>query len=609
MSIKLEIVPLSSRLEMHGSVQTSSSYSLSGHLLLSIPPFASTPINADPARPPSLRLTSLNITFEGKCESVSPQLGYAGTRLCRVSKNLIGEGGREPITLNCVSGNALEQPWQWIILFDLAIPGWLPASVDISEFTETGYSLHATAVLETPSPSSLFASKSNGAANSSGALACSTTKRTSAWSFPSFLCSPFKLAPKPKTVEAELVPITVVRVRSPPRSLPDGAWELLHDTPSLFPASLDLATPTVGASSLNPTESVGGIPITLLRSMDLAISLPEHVGIDEGFIPLGLKLRMAPDYAGGQHIRIHEFEVEVDQMEKSRSTEDSQFLQSFPLPTTLEQPPHLPLLNASHMECLDACGLLWTGIEATKATRRRPLVPDGRIYYRPSVGGIDLDRRWARMDVRVPVLRSSSYRSADGSEEQEDEKEVSDAQRLERRQRRGLVLPDSHSVYSRISHEISVCVKISWDPLEDEHLDRSLTPGRRYEEVRCVLPLHFTAVPESFAMSNKDGSTSVPCAACSASSPANPRFYSSSSSSSSSSLVTTANANTPPSWSPVDMLFSLPSNSINLHPTAACTCRPNLPAYSQLFYENGERKEEDEEVGWLPPYCPEAAEV
>ena len=121
--------------------------------------------------------------------------------------------------------------------------------------------------------------------------------------------------------------------------------------------------------------------------------------------------------------------------------------------------------------------------------------------------------------------------------------------------------------------------------------------------MRCVLPLRYTALPESFGASNKDGSVSGPCAACCcASNPTNARFYasgSSSSSSSSSSLVTT-----PPNWSPADILSVSPNNAaVVARPSAASTYRPNLPAYSQLFYENGERREEDDEAGWLPPYC------
>ena len=107
--------------------------------------------------------------------------------------------------------------------------------------------------------------------------------------------------------------------------------------------------------------------------MNLAMSLPEHVGVQEGFILLGLKLRMTPEYTGGQHIRILEFDVEVNQVGKFCLTEDTPFIQTFPLPTILEQPPHLPLLNPCHMESLDACGFLLVGSHQRKVTRRHPI--------------------------------------------------------------------------------------------------------------------------------------------------------------------------------------------------------------------------------------------
>ena len=83
-------------------------------------------------------------------------LGYTGTRLCHVSEDLIGgKGDREPITrVSTRAGeNPSEQLWQWSILFDLAILGWLPPTADISKFTEIIYSLHARVVLETLSSS------------------------------------------------------------------------------------------------------------------------------------------------------------------------------------------------------------------------------------------------------------------------------------------------------------------------------------------------------------------------------------------------------------------------------------------------------------------------
>jgi len=110
----------------------------------------------------------------------------------------------------------------------------------------------------------------------------------------------------------------------------------------------------------------------------------------------------------------------------------------------------------------------------------------------------------------------------------------------------------------------------------------------------------FYGSPESFGASNKVGLSSGPCAACCCvSNPTNAHFYDSASSS---SLVITL-----PNWSLADILSSVSPNDVAIvaRPSAGCTCRPSLPAYSQLFYENGKCREEDDEAGWLPPYCRE----
>ena len=60
----------------------------------------------------------------------------------------------------------------------------------------------------------------------------SAVRKSSPWnlgSLPSFLCSLFTLISKPKVIDADLVPITIALVRSPP----DVTSELLHNTPSL----------------------------------------------------------------------------------------------------------------------------------------------------------------------------------------------------------------------------------------------------------------------------------------------------------------------------------------------------------------------------------------
>jgi hypothetical protein len=64
--------------------------------------------------------------------------------------------------------------------------------------------------------------------------------------------------------------------------------------------------------------SPGGIPLDLLGAMDVVASIPEYTDIQEGFIPLGLRVRCLPEYCGGRTLRLLEFEVQVSQVETYR---------------------------------------------------------------------------------------------------------------------------------------------------------------------------------------------------------------------------------------------------------------------------------------------------
>ncbi|KAF9509022.1 hypothetical protein BS47DRAFT_1397287 [Hydnum rufescens UP504] len=531
----------------------STAYSVSGHVVLTVTPSTSL-LNNSPIRPPSFRLTSLTVIFEGKCESLSPNLGYGAVRVCRVSKELVGgTEGAAPVTLSCAGGDASEQIWQWSVLFDLAIPGWLPPSVDISEFTETAYSLHASLTLETLDPPSQYPhlgqSHPRGKSTAEGDTHGQTLKRmASSWSIPSFptlLYSTFGRS-KERTIHSDPVPVTIIRVRAPTNH-PLLGTDALHDSPSLFPAHFQRASPTVIGSATDPLLSAQGIPLDLLSTLEVVVSLPQYTAIEEGFIPLGLKIRCPPEKSGERKLRLHEFEAQVYQVEKFRSTPDSRFASTFPIPT--QQPPSVPLLNPNYMEALHACGLLYPHIMSDRATRTHPLIPEGHIFFRPATGGVLLDSRWARMDVKVPILRASTHEAGDDNEVQEDGKAVCDEHRAERRRRREYILPDFHAPFLRVSHEIRISVKVSWD---QEGVSGTI---RRMENVRMSFPLRFTRTP---------GTTS---------------------------------GEPPLLVSCILYMLPLSSSTQVAYPIV-------LPAYSQLFHENGERKEDDEGI-WLPPYSKE----
>jgi hypothetical protein len=250
-----------------------------------------------------------------------------------------------------------------------------------------------------------------------------------------------------------------------------------------------------------------------------------------------------------------------------RSTPDNRFASTFPIPT--QQPPSVPLLNPNYMEALHACGLLYPHIMSDRATRTHSLIPEGHIFFRPATGGVLLDSRWARMDVKVPILRASTHEAGDDNEVQEDGKAVCDEHRAERRRRREYILPDFHAPFLRVSHEIRISVKVSWD---QEGVSGTI---RRMENVRMSFPLRFTRTPGTTY--RKPLSGVLPSIETASTSPA---------------------VESPPFLSPVYSAYSPLSSPRQVADPIV------LPAYSQLFHENGERKEDDEGI-WLPPYSKE----
>lgn len=65
--------------------QSSSAYSLSGHISISV----TSPFSLfEPRRPARLLLQSVTLTFEGQSEVITPSGGYSGLRLCTITREL-----------------------------------------------------------------------------------------------------------------------------------------------------------------------------------------------------------------------------------------------------------------------------------------------------------------------------------------------------------------------------------------------------------------------------------------------------------------------------------------------------------------------------------------
>lgn len=92
MSVAIDIVPLSNTLDVYGAPDSSSAYSLSGHVAISMNPSFSL---FEPRRMPNILLRSLELTFEGQSEVVAPGVGYSAVRLCSVTRELVPGDGVE----------------------------------------------------------------------------------------------------------------------------------------------------------------------------------------------------------------------------------------------------------------------------------------------------------------------------------------------------------------------------------------------------------------------------------------------------------------------------------------------------------------------------------
>ncbi|KAF4603753.1 hypothetical protein EYR40_000923 [Pleurotus pulmonarius] len=141
MSVCISIHPSSDGLVMYGKPDPMTSYSLSGHVEISV----SSPFSFFcRSRPVSLLLHSLVLTFEGQCEIASTQTGYAGARVCSIAQEMVLGA---PIELDHIQFEGSNEPSRWRVVFDMNLPGWLPATSPFGADRELGtsYSLHASA--------------------------------------------------------------------------------------------------------------------------------------------------------------------------------------------------------------------------------------------------------------------------------------------------------------------------------------------------------------------------------------------------------------------------------------------------------------------------------
>ncbi|CAE7106800.1 unnamed protein product [Rhizoctonia solani] len=452
-------------------------------------------------KPETVHLSSLELVFEGKAEMVSSQAGYDGLRICRITKQLVPEGRRIVLTTEAnphellgIAGPSSRLPLhQWEVLFDMQLPGWLPPTADCGhEGGGTSYTLYATATF-------------------------ADSEKPTSW----YLSSLYNMVrTKPLPVEAEPVTVELARHRTPtPRLFPEAP----SDRGALFPLVDHPGTITY-------LDHDGKIPVGLLRSVDVIVTAPQHIGCEEHRVPISLRIR-ANDLGSSNlgSLRLDDFEIELNQTEKFSSRPMPAYVNSFPVPSLLEQPPHMPLLSPHPWQSLYALGLVVQNDYAVNWNQCTHLVSGNSVRFKPALGGLELNDDWAKMDTSVsidPTTRKSHP-----------------ARKGDRQLRATVFTP-----HMRIKHDLRVGFNLTFVPPEDAP-NQELIKQAAY----VVIPLSFTAVAHWPSAGMSLGSTS-------------------------------------PTGSP-----------------SSVTSPPYLPAYSQLFYDNGERR--DDPLGWLPMYCEQADEV
>lgn len=242
-------------------------------------------------RPYSILLTSLILTFEGKSEHASSQIGYSAARLCRIERELL----TQPIAISTEGWQSADVA----VIFDLTIPGWLPA---------TTTARHGLAV-----------------ASNSYALFTTATYRTQAET--GFLAQCLPYLTRNFKASAPRVDIEVVRHRVAPPVCDAGK----------FPSATFAVTARAGPAS--------PIPNDVVSKMQILVSIPESISTSDTTIPISLKCRCAsPGLSASQ------MNVGIDQLETLHRTPDDSYTARFPLPS--EQPPQVPLLHQHTMNGL-----------------------------------------------------------------------------------------------------------------------------------------------------------------------------------------------------------------------------------------------------------------
>ncbi|KAJ6597119.1 hypothetical protein DFH09DRAFT_112536 [Mycena vulgaris] len=379
MSVSIDIVPLAPSLDMYGAPDTSSAFSLSGHVSIAL----TSPYSVfERRRPARILLKSVLLTFDGQTEVITRTLGYSPLRLCTVTRLI--EVNNE---LNNEGHEESDEPCCWNVVFDLPIPGWLPASHDFAigdQGASTQYFLHALVkfvVVEDNSATS--------------------------WSFTT-LCAPFRS--RARSLETYKT-ITLRRFVEPPTDEP---------TP---PTSINylLSPPTTPSNKILP------IPSDILSKIQVLASVAKHTDVCEDHLPFTLRLRTKDlEDADCKRLKVTSFAVDVMQEERCRRvTKHSEFASQYPVPSLKYQPPNSPLFYSHHISDMYSLGLyIAPSSTANSVVCSTSLLPPGEpgVYHLSGDTRIFADdavkdaATWYTLETSIPFVQSLPSLPDDGDE-------------------------------------------------------------------------------------------------------------------------------------------------------------------------------------------------
>jgi hypothetical protein len=213
-------------------------------------------------------------------------------RLCSITRQLASPSP-SPVELSNEGHEDADGPCTWNVLFNIPIPGWLPASSTFGDEAFGGsagvsYALYATAK---------FATVEDG-----------TTSKS--WFSLSSLCSAF--SSRTVTAHAPSFPITLTRFAPAPPHVEEKAAS------SVFPPALYQTTTQAG----NDTEPRGSdrIPLGVLEKIKVFIRVPEHIALGEDTeVPLALRMQAdALNDDESTRLRVTGFSTDVEQIERYR---------------------------------------------------------------------------------------------------------------------------------------------------------------------------------------------------------------------------------------------------------------------------------------------------